>query len=172
MQFISIKQNFYEIGGISVVLLLWFKRMRGFALLLATGLAVGLSDFLGAMTKELVARDRPCHVLPGLREIANCSNSFAFPSNHAINSFTAATLIGLSYKRTAYALYTLAILIGYSRVYLGVHYPSDVLGGALCGILIGFLGYKYLYSKMLDFLETRPSTEIDREHNETKISDR
>jgi undecaprenyl-diphosphatase len=110
------------------------------------------------MTKELVARDRPCHVLSGLREIANCSNSFAFPSNHAINSFTAATLIGLSYKRTAYALYTLAILIGYSRVYLGVHYPSDVLSGALCGILIGFLGNKYLYSKMLDFLETRPST--------------
>ena len=172
MQLISIKQNFYEIGGIGVVLLLWFKRMRGFALLLATGLAVGLSDFLGAMTKELVARDRPCHVLSGLREIANCSNSFSFPSNHAINSFTAATLISLSYKRAAYDLYTLAILIGYSRVYLGVHYPSDVLSGALCGILIGYLGYKYLYSKMLDFLETRPSTEIDREHNETKISDR
>ena len=158
MQFISIKQNFYEIGGISVVLLLWFKRMRGFALLLATGLAVGLSDFLGAMTKELVARDRPCHVLSALREIASCSNSFSFPSNHAINSFTAATLIGLSYKKTAYALYTLAILIGYSRVYLGVHYPSDVLSGALCGILIGYLGYKYLYSKMLGFLETRPSS--------------
>jgi undecaprenyl-diphosphatase len=70
----------------------------------------------------------------------------------------------LSYKKTAYALYTLAILIGYSRVYLGVHYPSDVLGGALCGILVGYLGYKYLYSRMLSFLETRPSTEIDREH--------
>jgi undecaprenyl-diphosphatase len=123
------------------------------------------------MTKELVARDRPCHVLSGLREIANCSNSFAFPSNHAINSFTAATLIGLSHKRAAYALYTLAILIGYSRVYLGVHYPSDVLGGVLCGILIGFLGNKYLYSKMLDFLETRPSTEVNREHTKTKISD-
>ena len=164
MQFISIKQNFYEIGGIGVVLLLWFKRMRGLALLLATGLAVGLSDFLGAMTKELVARDRPCHVLSDLREIANCSNSFSFPSNHAINSFTAASLVGLSYKKTAYALYTLAILIGYSRVYLGVHYPSDVLGGALCGILVGYLGYKYLYSRMLSFLETRPSTEIDREH--------
>ena len=129
MQFISIKQNFYEIGGIGMVLLLWFKRMRGFALLLATGLAVGLSDFLGAMTKELVARDRPCHVLSGLREIANCSNSFSFPSNHAINSFTAATLIGLSYKKTAYALYTLAILIGYSRVYLGVHYPQTSWAG-------------------------------------------
>ncbi|MCH8157186.1 MAG: phosphatase PAP2 family protein [Nitrospinae bacterium] len=149
MQVISIKQNFFAIGAIGIALLLWFKRMRGLALLLATGLAVGFSDYLGAVVKDLVARDRPCHALPNVRDIASCSNSFSFPSNHAINSFTAATLLSLSYKKIAFVLYTIAILIGYSRVYLGVHYPSDVLAGAVCGILIGYLGYKYIYLNAL-----------------------
>jgi undecaprenyl-diphosphatase len=47
------------------------------------------------------------------------------------------------------------LLIGYSRIYLGVHYPTDVLSGALLGILIGFLGYKYFYLKILNFFKNK-----------------
>ena len=133
MQFISIKQNFIWPGTVSVLLFLWFKKVRGLALILVAGLAVWASDSLGAMLKELIARDRPCHTLTNVRDIASCSNSFSFPSNHAINSFTVATVITLAYKNFAFFLYVLALLIGYSRVYLGVHYPTDVLAGALCG---------------------------------------
>ena len=155
MQFISIKQNFLWSGIICIVIFLWFKRMRGLALVLAIALAVSISDFLGATLKELIARDRPCHVLSHIKDIANCSNSFSFPSNHAINSFTFATIVTLTYKNLSFLLYVSALLVGYSRVYLGVHYPTDVLSGALLGILIGFLGYKYLYLKILNFFKNK-----------------
>ena len=155
MQFISIKQNFIWPGIVSIVIFLWLKRMRGLALVLATALAVSISDFLGATLKELIARDRPCHVLSHVKDIANCSNSFSFPSNHAVNSFTFATIVTLAYKNLTFLLYVSALLIGYSRIYLGVHYPTDVLSGALLGILIGFLGYKYFYLKILNFFKTK-----------------
>ncbi|MBT4127161.1 MAG: phosphatase PAP2 family protein [Nitrospina sp.] len=155
MQFISIKQNFIWPGIVSIVIFLWLKRMRGLALVLATALAVSISDFLGATLKELIARDRPCHVLSHVKDIANCSNSFSFPSNHAVNSFTFATIVTLAYKNLTFLLYVSALLIGYSRIYLGVHYPTDVLSGALLGILIGFLGYKYFYLKILNFFKNK-----------------
>ena len=155
MQFTSIKQNFIWPGIVSIVIFLWLKRMRGLALVLATALAVSISDFLGATLKELIARDRPCHVLSHIKDIANCSNSFSFPSNHAVNSFTFATIVTLAYKNLTFLLYVSALLIGYSRIYLGVHYPTDVLSGALLGILIGFLGYKYFYLKILNFFKNK-----------------
>jgi undecaprenyl-diphosphatase len=155
MQFISIKQNFLWPGIVSIVIFLWFKKMRGLALVLAIALAVSVSDFLGATLKELIARDRPCHVLSHIKDIANCSNSFSFPSNHAINSFTFATIVTLTYKNLSFLLYVSALLVGYSRVYLGVHYPTDVLSGALLGILIGFLGYEYFYLKILNLFKNK-----------------
>jgi len=170
MQFISIKQNFIWPGTVCVLVFLWFKKMRGLVLIIATGLAVWASDSLGAMLKEIIARDRPCHILTNVRDIASCSNSFSFPSNHAINSFTVATIITLAYKNFAFFLYVLALLIGYSRVYLGVHYPTDVLAGALCGIVIGYVGYKHVYLKIACLLKTRFPDIADHERPEAKIS--
>jgi len=154
MSFISIKQNFIVPGSVLLILILWFYKARGFAFLIAVAAFVGLNDFISHhIIKEIVARPRPCHALPDFQFITNCSNSFSFPSNHASNLFTAATLTSLCFKNLTFLAYTAALLVGYSRVYLGVHYPSDVLGGAVLGIVMGVLGYK-LYKKIRPFLKT------------------
>lgn len=103
-----------------------------------------VAELLEAVLKITVARIRPCHVVQGIRLLTGCPESYSLPSGHAISSFAFAT--PLSYltqkfiSRTArfYPL-VLASLIAYSRVYLGVHYPSDVLAGALLGAAIALL---------------------------------
>jgi len=153
MSFITIKQNFIVPGVITLVLVLWFFKKRGLAFLIAAAAFVGLNDFISHnFLKEIVARPRPCHTLPDLQHVVNCSNSYSFPSNHASNLFTAATVTSLSFRKMAFFAYTCALLVGYSRVYLGVHYPSDVLGGAVFGLLMGTLGYLF-YKKVRKLLK-------------------
>ena len=153
MSFISIKQNFIVPGVIALVLILWAYRMRGLAFLIACGAAVGLNDFISHnVLKEIVSRDRPCHALPDFSHITNCSNSYSFPSNHASNLFAAATLMSLCFRDLTLLAYTCALLVCYSRVYLAVHYPSDVLGGAVFGTLMGLLGYTF-YKRIRKFMK-------------------
>jgi undecaprenyl-diphosphatase len=149
MEFISIKGNFVAAGVLVAILILWTYRLRGLAFLLAGGIAVGMNDWVSHhIFKEWIARPRPCHVLESLKHITNCSNSFSFPSNHASNTFAFALLGTLCFRNWVLLVYTFALLVGYSRVYLGVHYPSDILGGAVLGSVMGYLGYKF-YSLIL-----------------------
>ena len=153
MSFITIKQNFIVPGVILLILILWFYKLRGLAFIIAGAAFIGLNDFINHnFLKELVARPRPCHTLPELQHIVNCSNSYSFPSNHASNLFTAATVTSLCFRKFAFIAYTCALLVCYSRVYLGVHYPSDVLGGAIVGLAMGALGYLF-YKKLRKLLK-------------------
>jgi len=65
--------------------------------------------------------------------------SFSFPSNHASNMFAIATFFSYNYRRLLIPLFSAAVLIAYSRIYLGAHYPADVVAGAVWGMLVGFL---------------------------------
>lgn len=109
---------------------------------------VALTDSIGArFFKEVVHRLRPCqdphfsfHVKLLLQA---CSGSYSFVSNHAANHFGLATFMVLTFKgvfkKWMYLAYAWAFIISYAQIYVGVHYPLDVLGGAVLGILAGVL---------------------------------
>lgn len=105
------------------------------ALLAAPVLAgsIGLVDFMGARIKELVARPRPCMVLPNVHQVESCGKVFGFPSNHALNTATAAAFFQVLYPRSGWVSWPLVALIGLARVYIGAHYVTDVLAGWLIG---------------------------------------
>ena len=100
-------------------------------------LAVVVADQISsAGIKQLVERERPFKVIEGTRQLVG-AYGYAFPSSHAANTFAAGTFIALRFPRVAWLL-VIPFLVGYSRVYVGVHYPLDVLGGAVLGAAVGF----------------------------------
>lgn len=112
----------------------WREALIGGPLL---GGAIGLVDFIGAQIKHLVARPRPCMVLPDIHELQACGKVFGFPSNHAINTATAAAFLHVLYPRSGWISWPLVGLIGLARVFIGAHYVTDVLGGWVFGGLCG-----------------------------------
>lgn len=116
------------------------KRERWYALLAIA--AIAFSDSLPThVLKSYFARPRPFNTMIDVRLLVPVEHIslYSFPSNHAANMFALATLTFFLYpkRRFSWALAALAVLISYSRVYVGVHYPSDVLGGAGLGAFIG-----------------------------------
>ncbi len=105
--------------------------------LLFAVLAVAATDQLSStVAKSLFARARPFDVLAGVRQLVD-AHGYSFPSSHAANTFAAGTFLALRFPRWRPVL-VIPVLVSYSRIYVGVHYPSDVLGGAVLGAGMGW----------------------------------
>ena len=100
------------------------------------GAAILVAESVSAALKVQVERDRPPVADPLPEPLVDTPATYSFPSGHATVSFACATTLALAVPRLSVPLYTLAVLISFSRVYVGVHYPFDVLAGAVLGIAI------------------------------------
>jgi len=117
------------------LLLICKGRSRGIICLLMLALAVGLCDgWICRLLKEVVGRPRPFLTLSDVHCLIGKGGSFSMPSSHAANWFAATLITAVYYRRSLWFMLPMALLVSYSRVYNGVHYPSDVLIGALIGV--------------------------------------
>lgn len=150
MELTSAKTTWIPVYLFMIFVLMKKYGRPGIILTLIIVVAVSTSDIVSVhFFKDVFQRLRPCHnpELQGLVHTVggNCGGNFGFVSSHASNMFAVATLFYLLirpfYKYTFIPLFVWATAIAYSRVYLGVHYPGDVVVGAMVGIIIGFLFY-------------------------------
>lgn len=153
MWYISQALVWIPLYAVLIGLLIWkFGWKKGLLYTIALVVAVGLSDWVSSgLIKHWVCRPRPTHEpsLDGLVHIVNgyVGGQYGFVSSHAANTMSLAVLFGLIWKKINHQGWWLMIYVAvncYSRMYLGVHYPGDILGGLVVGTIIALAVYGLL----------------------------
>jgi len=125
-----------------VFLVLWlvWQKQKCVKTLLGLVVAIALADTTSYhLIKKNIQRERPEKVMAEVQLRTHSHSGFSFPSNHAANSVAGAVIIRYMYPQLRSIVYVLALLVAYSRIYVGVHFPLDVLCGALVGYLSGLV---------------------------------
>lgn len=140
MPFITRFGNGGVIWIVLTVILLLIPKTRKTGLTLGAALILD-GIFCNLFLKNLVRRIRPCDINDAVRLLIPYPSDYSFPSGHTAVSFAAASALYFAGEKYLWkAALVLAAFIAFSRMYLYVHYPTDILGGALLGILCGYLG--------------------------------
>ncbi len=135
MPFFSGNSFFVPLLIVLAAVLVWREGVRGRICLVMVVLVICLGDPLVLNTiKHTVGRLRPFNEIPDAITRVGRGGSFSMPSSHSGNWWSAATVLFIYYRRRAWFMFPLAAVVGFSRVYNGVHYPSDVLVGAILGV--------------------------------------
>jgi len=154
MPAVTNKYNWFPLFAVIYVLLWWKGGKQGRTAALLIIPVIVLSDQISsAMIKPMVQRLRPCVALEHVNMLIGLKTSYSFPSSHAANSMATATFFAYFYPKGKWLYFVLAGLVGISRVYVGVHYPFDVVAGAALGVASA-LSVIYLY-QLVSSLYTR-----------------
>lgn len=131
---------------ISALVLLAIPKYRKGGVALSIGLLACL--VIGNLTlKPLIGRIRPYELVEGIELLISAPTDFSFPSGHTLSSVVSAAILTMTDKRFGYVAIPLALLIAFSRLYLYVHFLTDVLGGAVIGAVISIVIYFIFYKK-------------------------
>lgn len=121
---------------IAVLLVIFGKKEKKMAgILLIAGLSV--TYYVVEFLKGTLAINRPFVTIADARLLVPKSSGYSFPSGHTVTAFMAATIVSRYYRPRA-IWFTLALMVAFSRIYVGAHYASDVVAGACIGIMIGY----------------------------------
>lgn len=132
---------------IIAIILLFIKKTRKCGILMMISMILGLIIGNGIL-KNLIQRQRPCWIDTNILLLIPNPTDFSFPSGHTLASFEASIMILLHSKKWGIPAIILSILIAFSRMYLFVHFPTDILGGAILGTTISILVY-YVSEKII-----------------------
>lgn len=133
---------------ILVGLFLWFIRKDKKEAFHLFGALVLMLIIVNLTIKPLVARIRPFDVYP-IDLLIKAPHDYSFPSGHTAVSFASAYVLGKCYPKMKVPVYILASLIAFSRLVLFVHYPTDVIGGLVIGLICGFVSMRYFKFKAI-----------------------
>lgn len=125
-------------------MVLYRYRLLGLWMIICAVLAILLSDQSSGFVKHFIHRLRPCATEQVRLLVAHCSDTFSFTSNHAANHFSIAVFLSLVFRRFKWLPFVLIIWAGFislSQVYVGLHYPADIAGGALLGAILGYIAF-------------------------------
>ncbi|MDA3844712.1 MAG: phosphatase PAP2 family protein [Candidatus Kapabacteria bacterium] len=118
--------------------LFWQGGKKGILTAVSLIAVILATDYLNSeLLKDYFSRVRPCSALDDVRLLIKCGSGKSFPSSHAANMFAAATVLSYYYRKYRWIYFGIAVAIAFSRVYVGVHYPLDIAGGAIVGIVTG-----------------------------------
>ena len=133
---ITLLGNGGAIWLLAAVVLLITKKYRRYGVFLLAGLAAGVLTG-NVILKHLIARPRPCWLDTSVPLLIANPTDYSFPSGHTLSSVIGATILTRADRRFGYAVIPLAVLIAFSRLYLYVHFPTDILGAVILGVAIG-----------------------------------
>lgn len=135
-------RTLWALVALAVVLTgVWQRNMRTLSLALTIGIAIGVADLVTyQVLKPTFERLRPCHQLTDVRVVQErCGGDWGFPSNHAANSGATVAVLAMlvANRRAVMTFAAIAGLVGLSRIYLGVHFPGDIIAGYMVGAVLG-----------------------------------
>ncbi|NLJ99069.1 MAG: phosphatase PAP2 family protein [Tissierellia bacterium] len=148
--------RFTNLGGVLsttvfVLILLFFGNREGKIIGIQGTITLVISQTITYGLKSLLSRERPYNILKGLNTFDIILKDYSFPSGHTSASFAIATTVALNIPKLSIVVFIIALIIGVSRIYLGVHYPTDVVAGMILGIGSAIVTHIYLVDCFLEY---------------------